>query len=51
MKRKYIIPIIRVHHIETSTNIMAGSLFDGNKETPQDIENLQDEIEDETQAG
>ncbi|WP_154653047.1 hypothetical protein [Segatella albensis] len=51
MKRKYIIPTIRVHHIGSSTSILAASNFDGNKETPQNIDNLLDEIEDETQVG
>lgn len=53
MKKKYLPPTIHVHIINTPVYLLAGSsaTFSGNRETPQDLDILNDEIGNEDDIG
>ena len=37
MKKNYLSPSLAVYHLDVAAPILAGSIFDGNVETPQDL--------------
>lgn len=51
MKKNYLSPSLVVYHLDVAAPILAGSTFDGNVETPQDLIMGDDVITNEEDIG